>query len=322
MRITSAFPTGVTALLFEAAERRRTYEDSAVTELRSRGFAEAILPILDYFDPYEGLVSDRAREELYRFVDRDGELLALRGDFTPMLARVLAPRVGSLELPLRLFYRGDRVRHQEERPGRLREYYEMGAELLGVPGRDADEEMLELFLRILSIQSGPSLRVVLSFAGALDRLLLQQPADSRAGLLQALSRRDRRVVRQAGATLLQVVEEGRPVSPGDLGDEGALGLASLEELIAKVQAGCDDLEVTFNIDLAEFAQDTLDPELAAASGTPPYYDGPVFKAYVEGQALSAGRGGRYDRLFRRLGADLAAVGFSVSPDRILGGSTS
>ena len=77
-----------------------------------------------------------------------------------------------------------------------------------------------------------------------------------------------------------------------------------------------------NIDLAEFAQDTLDPELAAASGTPPYYDGPVFKAYVEGQALSAGRGGRYDRLFRRLGADLAAVGFSVSPDRILGGSTS
>lgn len=322
MRITSAFPTGVTALLFEAAERRRTYEDSVVTELRSRGFAEVILPILDYFDPYEGLVSDSAREELYRFVDRDGELLALRGDFTPMLARVLAPRVGSLELPLRLFYRGDRVRHQEERPGRLREYYEMGAELLGVPGRDADEEMLELFLRILSIQSGPSLRVVLSFAGALDRLLLQQPADSRAGLLQALSRRDRRVVRQAGATLLQVVEEGRPVSPGDLGDEGALGLASLQELIAKVQAGCDDLEVTFNIDLAEFAQDTLDPELAAASGTPPYYDGPVFKAYVEGQALSAGRGGRYDRLFRRLGADLAAVGFSVSPDRILGGSTS
>ncbi len=80
--------------------------------------------------------------------------------------------------------------------------------------------------------------------------------------------------------------------------------------------------MSLSIDLAEFAEDTLAPELQGATETAPYYDGLVFRAYADGTAMAVpeatGRGGRYDRLFRRLGADLAAVGFSVSPDRLLG----
>ena len=318
MRITAAFPTGVTALLFDEAERRRRFEEAAVTALRERGFSEVILPILDYLEPYESLLTREARDELYRFVDRDGELLALRGDFTPMLARVLAPRVATLPLPLRLFYRGDRVRYQEERPGRLREYYEMGAELLGASGEAADEEMLDLFLRVLQLRQDVKVRVVIGFAGALDRLVLECPVEGRAALLRAISRRDRRAAREAGASLLRVVEEGAPASAADLGDEAAPRLEGLRALIERVGRRFDAERVSLAIDLAEFAEDTLAPELEAAADTAPYYDGLMFRAYADGTALTAGRGGRYDRLFRRLGADLAAVGFSVSPDRLLG----
>lgn len=322
MRITSAFPTGVTALLFEEAERRRRFEQLAVDELLQRGFAEVILPILDYFEPYESLVTAEAREELYRFVDRDGELLALRGDFTPMLARVLAPRVASLDLPLRLFYRGDRVRYQEERPGRLREYYELGAELLGETGESADREMLELFLKVLGQRRGVRLRVILGFAGALDRLLEGCDVGRRAELVRAIARRDRLQARQASPVLLRVVEDGVPAAPQDLGPEAASGLERILALRAQVQENFDPELVSVVVDLAEFAEDTLDHELAMVTGTAPYYDGFVFRAYADGMALSAGRGGRYDRLFRRLGADLPAVGFSVSPDRLLGGEDS
>ena len=318
MRITAAFPTGVTALLFDEAERRRRFEEAAVTALRERGFSEVILPILDYFEPYESLLTREARDELYRFVDRDGELLALRGDFTPMLARVLAPRVATLPLPLRLFYRGDRVRYQEERPGRLREYYEMGAELLGAPGEAADEEMLDLFLRVLQLRQDVKVRVVIGFAGALDRLLLECAAEGRAALLRGIARRDRRAAREASSTLLRVVEEGAPASAADLGDEAAPRLERLRALVERVGSRFDAERVSLAIDLAEFAEDTLDPDLEAAADTTPYYDGIMFRAYADGTALTAGRGGRYDRLFRRLGADLAAVGFSVSPDRLLG----
>src|SRR6202023_3829064 len=83
---------------------------------------------------WEALLTPASRGELYRFIDRDGEQLALRADFTPMLARLLAPRLSSLRLPLRLFYRGDVVRYEESRPGSRRELYQMGVELLGMAG--------------------------------------------------------------------------------------------------------------------------------------------------------------------------------------------
>src|SRR3954471_1212488 len=145
MRVSAALPTGVAALLFESARRRRAAEERLVARFGEAGYAEVILPILDYLEPYEALLTPATRGELYRFVDRDGELLALRSDFTPMLARLLAPRLGSLALPLRLFYRGDVVRYGEERAGRQRELYQMGAELLGLPGIEAEHEMLRLF---------------------------------------------------------------------------------------------------------------------------------------------------------------------------------
>ena len=322
MRISAALPPGVTALLFDEAAKRRRFEEFAVAAFEDRGFSEAVLPILDYFEPYEALLTPQLREELYRFVDRDGELLALRGDFTPMLARLLAPLLDSLELPLRLFYRGDLVRYQEERPGRLREYYEVGAELLGVSGEEADEEMLELFLRLLTAEGRSRVRVILGFAGALDVLLKAAPSADRDDLARAVARRERRVAAATSPSLLQVVEEGAPDEAEVLGEAAAQSLRHLETLCARVQARFDAEEVALSIDLAEFAEDFVDPALVQASARRPYYDGLVFRAFFESGAQSIGRGGRYDRLFRRLDTDLGAVGFSISVDPLLRGAAS
>ena len=295
MRISASLPAGVTALLFEEVRRRRRFEDRAVEEFERRGFSEVVLPILDYFEPYESLLTNELREELYRFVDRDGELLALRGDFTPMLARLLAPRLDSMELPLRFFYRGDLVRYQEERAGRLREYYEVGAELLGVPGEEADEEMLELFLRLLEPEAEGGVRVILGFAGALDQLLMMAPEGSRSDLAKAVARRERRPAGEASATLLQVVEDGVPRDPGGLGVEAAENLEGLVALCSRVQRHFDPDHVRLDVDLAEFAEDFADPDLVGSTGRRPYYDGLVFRAYLEGGGQPVGRGGRYDR---------------------------
>jgi ATP phosphoribosyltransferase regulatory subunit HisZ len=90
VKVSAALPTGVAALLFESAKRRREMEQRLVARLDGAGYSEAILPILDYLEPYESLLTPASRGELYRFIDRDGEQLALRADFTPMLARLLA----------------------------------------------------------------------------------------------------------------------------------------------------------------------------------------------------------------------------------------
>jgi ATP phosphoribosyltransferase regulatory subunit len=319
VRVSAALPTGVAALLFDSARRRREAEERLAAHLRSADYSEVILPILDYLEPYESLLTPAARGELYRFVDRDGELIALRADFTPMLARLLAPRLESLPLPLRLFYRGDVIRYQEERAGRAREFYQLGAELLGLAGEAAEREILRLFLEMTSALGGGSLQVVLGFAGALDRLLLTAATDDPLRLAAAVARRERGEVRQACAALLAVVENGLPQQPEDLGPEAAVRLAGLLELRDELAAAFPGVLLT--VDLAEFVRSSLDPRLTRAEDERPYYDGLVFHAYAGPAALPVGGGGRYDRLFHALGAEVSAVGFSLSLERLLEASS-
>lgn len=331
MRISAALPHGVTALLFDAARRRRRLETRLVRELEEAGFSEVILPIVDYLDPYEPLLTAARRGELYRFIDRDGELLALRADFTPMLARLLAPRLHALELPLKVFYRGDVVRFEEERAGRQREFYQLGAELLGLAGERAEREMLRLFLRLLAAGSpdGRRMRVVLGFAGALDALLTASAgAVEPLELAEAVRRRERAVVREVprvGEILLTIVEHGVPARPEDLGPEAAPRLERLLALRDEIAIECPEVRLT--IDLAELACHPLNPDLDQGSRGPSsdgldrgYYDGLVFRGYAGAGALPVGAGGRYDQLFRRLGARVPAVGFSLGLDRLLGGA--
>jgi ATP phosphoribosyltransferase regulatory subunit len=284
MKVSAALPIGVAALFFESARRRRAAEGRLAERLQRAGYEEMILPILDYLEPYEALLTPASRGELYRFIDRDGEQIALRGDFTPMLARLLAPRLASLPLPLRVFYRGDVIRYEEERAGRQRELYQVGAELLGLAGEAAEREILRLFLEALapgpteSSGSGGEIQVVLGFAGALDALLLGCGAGDPVELAAAVARRERGVVRRACRELLPVVESGLPERPEDLGPEVAGRLRGLLALRDELAGSFPAARLT--VDLAEFARHGLDLRLAVEAGVRSYYDGIVFRAFA------------------------------------------
>ena len=257
LRISAALPTGMAALLFEAARRRRELEGRMVAELQAAGYSEVILPILDYLEPYEAFLTEAGRAELYRFVDRDGELLALRADFTPMLARLLAPRLPALAPPLRLFYRGDVVRYQVDRAGRRREFYQVGAELLGPEGKPAALEILRLFLRALALGRGAAA------AGG---------ARLRRGARPAAARRRRRAPAGGaggggGASRARVWGRARGDPPPPGGDRPAgvagrsrraLGRALGDAAGDPRRAGGEFPAVGLAVDLAEFARQSLD----------------------------------------------------------------
>ena len=318
MKVSAALPTGVAALFFDSARHHRELEDELVRRLLATGFSEVILPVVDYLEPYEAmLTSSVSREELFRFVDRDGEVLALRADFTPMLARLIAPRLASLELPLQLFYRGDVLRYQEEQAGRQRETYQLGAEILGLPGEEGEALALRRFLELLAVAQRHRMLVVTGFAGALDRLLLAGAGDADPRVLAAaVMRRERRAARDGGEALEQVVQEGVPRDPRQLGGAAAERLARLESLCRELNEAFERVEL--RVDLAEFADHALDPALASTVGQRPYYDGLIFRAFAGAAAEPVGGGGRYDAMFRKLGADVTASGFSLSLDRLWG----
>ena len=318
MKVSAALPTGVAALFFDSARHHRQLEDKLVARLRSGGFSEVILPVVDYLEPYEAMASGLGhRDELYRFVDRDGEVLVLRADFTPMLARLIAPRLASLELPLQLFYRGDVLRYQEEHAGRLRETYQIGAEVLGPPGEEGSRLALRQFLELLAVGDRRRMLVVVGFAGALDRLLLERAGQGDpAALAAAVTRRERRAARLAGKALKQVVEHGVPDDPGELGAEAAARLEWLSALASELNDEFPQIEL--RLDLAEFADQMLADELRDGGSPRNYYDGLVFRAFAGAAAEPVGGGGRYDAMFRQLGADVAASGFTISLDRLAG----
>ena len=242
-----------------------------------------------------------------------------------MLARLLAPHLDELELPLRLYYRGDVVRHQPLRPGRMREYSQLGAELLGGDQAEGDEQMLTLFFDLLLAARGEApaarggeehaLRVVLGVAGALDEALLTAAGEQEApDLAQRIASRERTAARRAG--LADVVERGYPTDLSVLGGT-AEAVSELLGLRDRLSAAYRHAGVEIEVDLAEFAAAALDPRISVGAGRRGYYDGLMFAAYAPGTALALGVGGRYDKVFRSLSGDCSAVGFSCGLDLLL-----
>ena len=131
-------------LLVEETARRRRIESRFVALIEGAGFDEVLLPIIDYAEPYASIAANDAKRQSYRFVDRDGELVAIRSDFTPMVARALAPSIDESELPLRVFYRGDVIRCEASRLGTNREIFQIGAEIIGDDSIEADVEAMTL----------------------------------------------------------------------------------------------------------------------------------------------------------------------------------
>src|SRR5262249_59707774 len=79
---------------------------------------------------------------IYRFIDREGNILALRPEFTSLLAKTVATRLASSPKPIRLFYSGEVLRFEKPKGGRQREFAQIGVEHYGGTRKTADVEVL------------------------------------------------------------------------------------------------------------------------------------------------------------------------------------
>jgi len=180
------YPTGARPLLIEETARRRRIESRFVSLLEDAGFAEIVLPIIDFAEPYTQVTERDAARQSYRFTDREGELVAIRSDFTPMVARALAPSLDSVQLPLRVFYRGDVIRCEATRLGTNREMFQIGAEIVGDGSTDADLETLQLVATIASQFSKAPLVVYTDGPGIDDPRFLQHEEEGSRGYYTGL----------------------------------------------------------------------------------------------------------------------------------------
>ncbi|MCL2024281.1 MAG: ATP phosphoribosyltransferase [Coriobacteriia bacterium] len=112
------------------------------------GYGLIETPVLEGLDVVKA-VSHASANETFRFCDIDGRLVALRNDVTVPVARIVATRFTQMEPPYRLRYCADIFTEQEQLRGQSRQQMQLGIELIGESGPEADAEVLALAAKAL-----------------------------------------------------------------------------------------------------------------------------------------------------------------------------
>ena len=280
----------------------------------SFGYRRVLLPTLERLEVIERGLSPAALERVLKFVEPgSGDVVAIRPDITPQIARLYAARPDALPAPARLCYDGPVLRAREARAGRPREVYQGGVELLGQGGPRADAEALTVLARALARVGLGSAVIEVGHARFAQEVILaaRLPERLREAASIALARKDEAVL----ATLARAGKgsaASRAALPGlaTLYGDGALERAQeMARSVSGAEAALADIDAALRLARrAGLGEVVVDLGEARGLG---YYTGITFAGYAPGAGSAVAAGGRYDGLLARFGRPGPAIGFAV-----------
>jgi len=313
-------PAGVRDFLPRAAARRRAIAERLLACFEAWGYARIITPVFECADVLERGLGGDARASAIRFVEPGtGEVVALRPDFTPQVARLAATRFADAGGPLRLCYEGA-VNRMSGRALGPREILQAGIELIGAEGVDADAEVIALAATALAATglTATGLAEIQIDLGHVAFAAEVLAAVDDPAIAIGLARKDRGAIARAAAhhppeiaaRLHALVELWGPI-------DDVIARARAAPWTPSTAAALDELEaLAARIrELAPGVQLSLDLGLARGFE---YYTGVRFAGYARGAADAIVRGGRYDQLIGRYGRAAGAIGFAVDIEAIAG----
>src|SRR5215831_8917171 len=126
---------GTQDLLPEMARRHRHVFETARAIAEFYCFAEIATPIFEFTEVFGrpiGETSDIVTKEMYTFFDRGGDEITLRPENTAGVVRAVLSDGLLQTVPLKFFYGGPMFRYERPQKGRLRQFHQIGVELIGV----------------------------------------------------------------------------------------------------------------------------------------------------------------------------------------------
>ncbi len=310
-------PTGFRDVAFDEARSRRAIERQFAEVFDKQGFGEVSPSGVEYLDVYtRGRQS--IKEFTFKFLDRDDNLLALRADFTPAIARVVASGVLGEDVPYRLWYCGNVFRKADVHRGKFHEFRQIGAELLGANSIERDAEILSTALECLAAAGIREVYLHLNHAGIFRGIIKALDLDPEA-LRQVKTEIDRKDMRRVAARLqgfgvapevqrqvneicrcVGTKEDLRAARTAIHNQEAAAAIDELLELASRLSPWTENIV----FDLTEI--DEME-----------YYTGVMFGFFSSRVSTELGKGGRYDSLLQEFGRPMPAVGFSFSVDNLV-----
>ncbi len=294
------------------------------------GFVEYDGPPLEPLELYTKKSGAEIVDQLYTFVDKGGRDVAMRPEMTPTVARMVAAQANSLRKPVRWFSIPQLFRYERPGRGRLREHFQLNADIFGDGGPSTDAELLALVIDMLREfgLTRDDVRVQVS-----DRRLLD-------ALLRSMGNPDTRIP-EIYAVLDKFDRQPRALSVEKLTGAGCSN-EQVEVLLSLVEASKDELtdrlipllqrdgdsancymamQSTFGMVtslIGDLAERWIQLDLTIVRGLA-YYTGLVFEVFdAKGELRAVCGGGRYDGLLNALGGvDMPAAGFGWG-DVVLG----
>eukprot|EP00898_Chlorokybus_atmophyticus_P004940 jgi/Chlat1/5447/Chrsp36S05450 len=277
------------------------------------GFEEYDSPVLESEELFTRKAGEEIVTQLYNFEDKGGRRMALRPELTPSLARIVLQKGQGLPPPVKWFAIGQCWRYERMTRGRRREHYQWNMDVIGVPGVEAEAELLAaittFFTRVGLSSQDIGIRV--SNRKVLQAVLdnFNIPPESFAAVCVIVDKIEKLPREQVQAELAQLAVPADAID-GILNAMSLRTLEDLEGLLGAESLAVAELKQLFALAEGYGFRDWLQFDASVVRGLA-YYTGTVFEAFDRKAELRAiCGGGRYDKLLATYGGgDTPACGF-------------
>jgi len=313
------------------------------------GYQEISTPTFEHLELFTIKSGPSIIEEIYAFKDKGGRDLALRPELTAPVMRMYVNELQKAAKPLRLHYFGNCFRYERPQRGRFREFWQLGAELIGSDRPDAEAEVIALASDLIK-SAGVSGDLHLGYLGLIRAMMRMIPASERPGVMRFIDKKERSLLaeklteigadhlglaelidlkgRRALDRAMELAEDLAKISddlPAE--DEGAGSQEAASSGAAGDRAARSDRAAPSDLDLGPFSElvdllavygvkATVDFEIVRGLE---YYTGTVFEIYASGlgaQNQICG-GGTYMLAGLLGGQETRSTGFGIGFDRIM-----
>ncbi|MDR3279401.1 MAG: ATP phosphoribosyltransferase regulatory subunit [Synergistaceae bacterium] len=284
------------------------------------GYSSVNTPMLEYMEVFEDKGSVDPKQ-MYRLLDRDGNMLALRSDVTPPVARMVATNFSGADMPLRFCYVQNVYRCTPSYQGRTSEITQAGIELMGAEGDMADAETLAAAIDALLSSGLDDFRIDVGQVRFLRGILEGSglASDVSDALHECVVERDfvaaGRIAREndAPGSVRRLLSD----LPIWSGGEEMLDEAMSRTDVVKSREALTNLKNIYSA-LKDYGFEKYVLFDLSMAGNMDYYTGIIFRGYTAGMGFSILDGGRYDGLPARFGAPYPSVGFIIKVHNLIG----
>ncbi len=311
-------PEGTRDLLFASCRALRQTENAIRTALEVCGYSEVITPAVEYFDVFAQANPELDQENMLKIIDRSGRICVARPDNTTPIARIAATRLDDAALPVRLYYSQKVFRSVVAGHGHKGEFLQVGAELIGADGLEADKDILSAAFGALTGTGADNFRIELGHAEIYKALIEELGVDD-----------------QTAESVRRLIENKSFAALGDAlapyGDRpAAKALRAMPQLFGgmevldEVEALTGNVRVLGAVSYLRRLYKALDE---AGYGSRimidlglvhemDYYTGVMFRGYIGGAGAAILSGGRYNALCAKFGKDMPAGGFGIDVESV------